>query len=130
MTESLERGDEVYVFATFMSPQKHCYLVSQKGGSDGSNISCTLQTQIIGVREEPVPYFCKAGKTRQIEIVGFEKEKSVFKAWGDDTSYLDVHDFPRWKVPRLLKAREDEISLVKSFFKKHQTPIRDLFMHL
>ena len=62
--ESMERGDEVYVFAGFMSSGKHCYLVSQKDDLEGRAISCTLQTQVIGVREEPVPYFCKVGKKR------------------------------------------------------------------
>ena len=60
-----------------------------------------------------------------------DKEVSVFKAWSNDKPFLEQHDFPKWKVPRVMRGKtEEEIDDVKQFFKDHKAVLTDLFMNL
>lgn len=78
-----------------------------------------------------MPYFCKVGKRKHTNLKPeFSKDNSVFKGWADNKNFLDYHDFPKWKTPKVMKNKEKEIDSVKQFIRDKSDTLKDIFMHL
>ena len=66
-----------------------------------------------------------------MDLDKFDKDASVFKMWSDDKPFLDIHDFPKWKVPRVMKNRDpEEIEEVKQYIRDNVVTLKDIFMCL
>ena len=82
------------------------------------------------IRIDPIPAFHKEAKTILRDRV-FERHKTVFKAWVEDTpeSIKDCieHDRTYWKLPKIIKD-EEELAKVVEIFERHGEALKNLFL--
>ena len=86
-----------------------------------------VQTCIINVRMERVPFFRKESSLKRAQIVKqFQKDKSIFAAWKDNNKILTDHDYQMWKLPRFVKKEADQAD-VRRFMNEHLEDFKEFY---
>ena len=125
--------EQVFVYSTFLKPGKHCVMVRSYDPFHPSEHTSTLQTFLVGVRPQRVPFIRKPGTWRDLTRY-FNFEGSVFAKWKRDTKgrlrkFLTKHDFRKWKIDKFIKD-ENELKEIKKYFRLNIASFKTVFHNL
>ena len=85
---------------------------------------------LIKKRDEDIPGFVREMRTKVI-VRMFEKSKSVFKDWNEDTDQTALscieHDLEHWNANKFIKD-EEELAATCDVFRKYAKEIKNTFI--